>query len=555
MKRRFFWGRPQAIVFSVVAAVTAISGCSQGTGSSSTDGKGAAEQTAPAQQSAAQTPQPKPKITVGVYDRGAVPASEGTLENNRWTKWINENGPADVTFVPIPRWESVQKFNTLFAAGNAPDLIMEYLADYKNELYSKKLVMPLDDLIEKHSTTYKDMLKKYPNLDKLGRKPDGKLYEVGTVSSRVTPNHAYYIRTDWLKKLNLEIPKTTEELYKVAKAFTEQDPDGNGKKDTFGIGLSFVSGQVLDATFQNVGWVVENGQLIRDWERLAAATEFKKRLYDEGIVDKDFLVDTAGAKGEQDWVTGKLGIWGANNGTTKLGYQAYTTLKKNVPDAVVIPFELPKSPFGQFSPWIGVPARTLGMVNAAAKDPAAVMKYIDFVNSEAYIKTLNFGIEGVHYTTGSNGCPQFISEETSKQVLYASDFKMISSSSSVIENCTDFRNTLDPNKQVDKEFLEFIDIAQAAYVSKDRPEPGFTHRSTLPATPSDIQIIETTTGKTISDLMAKAIVSGSSFTVAEAINQAKTAWKNAGGDKAEAWYKEWYEKNKDTAFLTEDLYK
>ena len=44
------------------------------------------------------------------------------------------------------------------------------------------------------------------------------------------------IRKDWLDKLGLEVPTTPEELLAVAKAFTEQDPDGNGKNDTYGLG-------------------------------------------------------------------------------------------------------------------------------------------------------------------------------------------------------------------------------------------------------------------------------------------------------------------------------
>ena len=55
------------------------------------------------------------QITVTVYDRGNVPAAEGTIEKNRWTRWINENGPVDVTFVAIPRVNPQEKLNTLFA--------------------------------------------------------------------------------------------------------------------------------------------------------------------------------------------------------------------------------------------------------------------------------------------------------------------------------------------------------------------------------------------------------------------------------------------------------
>lgn len=44
-----------------------------------------------------------------------------------------------------------------------------------------------------------------------------------------------WIRKDWLDRLGLAPPSTMKELESVAKAFVEQDPDGNGQKDTIGI--------------------------------------------------------------------------------------------------------------------------------------------------------------------------------------------------------------------------------------------------------------------------------------------------------------------------------
>ena len=66
------------------------------------------------------------------------------------------------------------------------------------------------------------------------------MYEVGKVKEAVTQHMLLLIRTDWLKKLNLSMPTTTEELMAVAKAFAEQDPDGNGKKDTYGMNMSTI---------------------------------------------------------------------------------------------------------------------------------------------------------------------------------------------------------------------------------------------------------------------------------------------------------------------------
>ncbi|UJF34295.1 extracellular solute-binding protein [Paenibacillus hexagrammi] len=175
------------------------------------------------------TKAPRGKISATIYERGDVPKEEGSKTENRWTKWINENGPVDVTFVSVPRWESAQKLNTLFASDSAPDLIAEYDSVIKNQLYAQKQLMPLDDVIDKYSTVYKETLQTYPKLRQLGIQDDGKLYGIGKVSE-VVPQHILYIRTDWLKKLNLQKPTTLDEFFAVARAFAENDPDGNGKK-------------------------------------------------------------------------------------------------------------------------------------------------------------------------------------------------------------------------------------------------------------------------------------------------------------------------------------
>ena len=138
--------------------------------------------------------------------------------------------------------------------------------------------MPLNDLIDKNSVEYKKVLQDYPALKKVATSPDGKMYKIGRVLESF-PSYAVFVRADWLKKLNLDVPKTTEDLYKVAKAFAEQDPDGNGKKDTYGMALSFRSEFAIDMMF---GKPVElyglvNDQPSRAYEHAKLATEFKKR--------------------------------------------------------------------------------------------------------------------------------------------------------------------------------------------------------------------------------------------------------------------------------------
>lgn len=47
-----------------------------------------------------------------------------------------------------------------------------------------------------------------------------------------------WIRSDWLEALRLETPETMRDVLEIARAFATQDPDGNGKNDTYGLGVN-----------------------------------------------------------------------------------------------------------------------------------------------------------------------------------------------------------------------------------------------------------------------------------------------------------------------------
>lgn len=70
----------------------------------------------------------------------------------------------------------------------------------------------------------------YPTAWESTRYTDGKYYGVPTSAQ----TFALFVRKDWREKLGMPAPKTWSDVEKLAKAFTTQDPDGNGKNDTYG---------------------------------------------------------------------------------------------------------------------------------------------------------------------------------------------------------------------------------------------------------------------------------------------------------------------------------
>jgi putative aldouronate transport system substrate-binding protein len=501
----------------------------------------------------------KKDIVVSVYDRGSVPAEEGTIEKNRWTQWLNEKGPVNVSFEAIPRNDSQQKFSVLLASASAPDLMFEYSPTIKNTWYNQKQLLPLDDLIANHSVEYKRLMEQNPILKKAGLKSDGKLYEFVRLNM-VYPNMGILIRADWLKKLGLEIPRTTEELYWVAKAFAERDPDGNGKKDTFGLTLSLHATTAIDQIFQNVDWYEKNGELHRTWDQAKAATAFKKRLVEEAIIDRDFLNDNNGAKAKQDWVTGKLGIYPNLLTINELANSMYPILKKNVPEAEMVFMPYPRSPFGQFNPTFANPVQATAVVNAKTKEPEGVMKYVDFLVKRENSLTLKFGIEDVHSKVDANGCRVVLDGDKFKnEVNYNVDFTLLYSSA-LEKKCGSELSLLDPVKQ--KDVIELWNQARDIYLDTSKPLPELTHSEHMPELPKEYQLIIANlnrqigrnTSKRDGEYWVKAIFGKDKYSPDQAVADAIAVWEHADGKAIEMWMNKWYRENKEKAIMTKDIY-
>jgi putative aldouronate transport system substrate-binding protein len=486
-------------------------------------------------------------MSVTIYDRGAIPPEEGTYDNNRWTRWINEKGPVDVKFVPIPRIGSEQKIPVLFASGEAPDLVLEYDQTMRNQLWAQKQLMPLDDVIDKYSTEYKKLLEKYPQLKKVTAMPDGKIYQIAKVAKPITQN-AMVIRKDWLDKLNLKVPETIEDFYQAAYAFAHQDPDGNGKKDTYGFNMN--AHPIIDKAYGSELFIIENGELVRQFDRIKPAAEYKKKLFENDVVDKDFLTDKTGQKAEQDFANGKTGIFVASTAVIKKNYEI---LKKNDPNAVIIPIALPKTPFGQYSPDFSPPIDILGVVNAKTKDPKAVMQYIDFILQPSTVEMLDYGPDGVYYKKSPDGCPEPIdAEKIKKEVSYNGDYKMFMTRPNE-KMCMRDGVSVKSTSAFDQEWIKIVTEMDKLYVDPSRPTPGYTHFKLRPNVEKDVNTTLNDGWNKWHDIVMKAVVSSGDLD--KAVKEVKDAWYNSGGQKAEDWHKKWYQENKDKWVFMEDLYK
>ena len=156
-----------------------------------------------------------------------------------------------VTLKPIVRNGAEQRawYDQEIAAGNRFDVYMSgglMLSDYDRYIEAGLVREISRDMIEQNMPNYTAWTEKYAadfGGDLIAKyEKDGKLYCIPT--ARVSDQHRNVlgIRQDWLDNLGLDVPETIEEFEEVMRAFTEDDPDGNGKDDTYGLtGVNWVS--------------------------------------------------------------------------------------------------------------------------------------------------------------------------------------------------------------------------------------------------------------------------------------------------------------------------
>lgn len=151
---------------------------------------------------------------------------------------------------------------------------------------------------------------------------NGRLYGFTKTKGMIWPGSQLYIRKDWLDNLGLELPKTFDDVVKIAYAFANDDPNRSGKKDTYGLALN--NEMVKDSDYGSLqGVVAAFGGFTNTWvldeetntvsygalrEGTKKGLEVLAKMYADGVIDQEFGVKKPDAVGE-DIAAGKVGMY------------------------------------------------------------------------------------------------------------------------------------------------------------------------------------------------------------------------------------------------------
>ena len=239
-----------------------------------------------------------------------------------------------------------------------------------------------------------DMLDDYPNIrpyvaaqtdDPEGvwarMSVDGCIYAVPYMAGSPV-KYLNSMRKDWLDNLGLEVPTTLDELTEVMRAFTFNDPDGNGVNDTYGFGTADSLANLTEFFGAFGATPIDDTRLVDGKmvtnvisENYKNALAYLRDVYAEGLIDPEIFTMTETQRYEE-WVRGTFGIvtwwWThAKNSITRYGF-----FDAN-PDADMVFFDPVTGPDGYSGHTAADDISNWVSISTTCTHPEAAMKLYD----------------------------------------------------------------------------------------------------------------------------------------------------------------------------------
>ena len=388
----------------VLAGITLFAACNKQPGASGSSG-----QSAPAE------------ISVEVFDRGTgVDATK-----NNWTDWIQKHLLEDenirISFVSVPRNDEVPALNNMMAAGNPPDICFTYNTELINNFRDLGGLFDMAPKAEELMRDLKAFLGPDPMLagqSLIYRNQDRSTKEMYYFPARriFQGRYSTFIRKDWLDKLGLPMPTTTEEYYDALLAFKEKDPGGIGSSNV----IPYVTSKNVVIRVANlIESFIDRDLNEKDrWVNTVAdrsflqpgykeGVRFLNRMYHAGLLFSDFPIYPTDDVIEDMARAGRAGSFSGNYDSPYRGaITVLHDLQTNVgSDAMIVPIDPFTDSSGKVTKYSYDAAGMYIFIPKAAKYPEAAMRYLNWQAKYDNRIFLQIGEEGISHEI-VNGVPK-----------------------------------------------------------------------------------------------------------------------------------------------------
>lgn len=358
---------------------------------------------------------------VTIFKASQLPPPTPKDQNAYWQELDKRLGvQTDYTMVPISSFR--EKFVALTASGDLSDINLIYpsIAPDQYKAIQQGAFTDLTPYLMGDTRNEYPNLAKYPDFAWKNSLIKGKLWWVPRMNFLWGGNELMY-RKDWLSKLGLAEPKNTDEFFNTMVAFTKNDPDGNGKPDTWGLGgYSNSFGVAWSIDFlRGMFRVPHNWRKNPDGtltyfietDEFKQTLAFAKKLFDAGVYHPDTATWTQN-QAQDAMIAGKIGAKGDSLIQLLGGVQERQKARKQNPAADLrslvppgwdggkgVTYNGPGVPYAN-----GIPAK-VGKDQGRVKELLRVLDYFGALFGSEEYTFLTFGIKDRDHTINASGSP------------------------------------------------------------------------------------------------------------------------------------------------------
>lgn len=340
------------------------------------------------------------------------------LSKNRW--WQELNKRLGVTIQPnlAPSDSYGTKLQTLAASGSFPDITyINFLAAPGADAFQKTVSEGAFNDLTSYLTG--SALEEFPNLQLFPEYTwkdasfEGKIYGVPRPEPQIHSTLPLY-RRDWARKLGVDEPKNANDVMAMFVAFAKEDPNGDGKKNTWG--LDTFHPEIWNMMFRVPNnWRREkSGKLVNaiETEEYKEALHFASKLWKAGAFYPDAATVTP---------TQSLNLFFANQtGTDTQGLTVEMQMieqrqaqlhQESLTHPAFYPFLPPGHDGGKGSTilelgcwgFAGIPSRIKD--KGKIKELLHIIEYYSAPFGSEEFTFMTYGIEGWNFKYDKNGAP------------------------------------------------------------------------------------------------------------------------------------------------------
>ena len=324
---------------------------------------------------------------------------------------ISENTNVNLEFNLAPSGTMMERLPVMISSGEYTDIITIRGSETRIHDWAEDgLFWPVGDAVAAHPNLSRNRPER---LIQSGVVQDGEAYVIP--NSALPWNFLMGIRQDWLDNLGLDTPQTWDELTEVARAFTYDDPDGDGEDNTWGFAMSTNWAQ-SNIVYSHYGVEIRQGeQLVLDddgtinfglmTDKGRAMIDWYQQAWEDGIIFPASVTMGYSQTG-QAFDQGRFGIHRINPTTA---FDIQSNLSEINPGAELAFIE----PLSN-DPWIAGARqfdgywRSTGITNAVETESEydAIIDMFDWLLSDEGNELWVYGVEGVHWEGRDlNGTP------------------------------------------------------------------------------------------------------------------------------------------------------